>query len=810
MKLVALVVFALQYEALSLHMQQPGSDTSNASLAARQQHHHQHASKVFVEKTTQPTGRPMKNQSAAETTGVAQNGAGDLNAFVAALITNLVTMCIFFGVASVLINRYPLVYKKNTMTLKDVEELADDIEDCPDEVKPILDEAWEKKAPFQLGESYFAWWYASAEVTIDQVVEFRGLDQALLLEFANTAMKILAAIGVPLLFVLGPCHCFLGGYRAGAPGTEEADYLSYWGMANVVDGHPWLYWAHAFMMWYVIVIVQRLVYGAMRDFMIRRNKWLKELPTPRSTTILVEGIPEAYRHDEKLKQYFDEIFGKSVVKEAKMIKDTHQLLALVQTATAAASVIEQLKHKMKEETEDTEDNKQKLKELEEGLKAIQDEITQNRQELLKAAADEKDMPEPVVNLSKGFVTFECRRDAELAKMMVFTPNAEEFEVSIPPDPTDIIYTDLQKDPMAETVRLIIGYSLIAGVFWAYLPTVVSIAYFTSTETLREYSPAMEALAEDEAMAALWDGLVNSLALLLFVSFVPTFFVLIFKNFFVLKADAWLQHKIQDWYFYFQVIFILLVTAVGSSLLDTFQELAQNPLSIFSLLAETLPMATHFYLNFLPLQWVTHAQNLMRTAQLFKFKAFTVLFGKAMALKKSEPEDQDYYGLGSRSARFAFMLVLTLAFCSLSPLIVILGFVNFWTCRKVYGYLVVFCEIRKPDLGGVFYVSQLHHIQQGMFIYVVLMTGVLLERDLTLWPGLIAASGLIFMRMSYGRFKHIFRWESLSFQELKNLESPDLKYEVSLKLGHRPRIGSKVERSDLKYEQPELINKLRSL
>jgi len=108
------------------------------------------------------------------------------------------------------------------------------------------------------------------------------------------------------------------------------------------------------------------------------------------------------------------------------------------------------------------------------------------------------------------------------------------------------------------------------------------------------------------------------------------------------------------------------------------------------------------------------------------------------------------------------------------------------------------------------VSQLHHIQQGMFIYVVLMTGVLLERDLTLWPGLIAASGLIFMRMSYGRFKSIFRWESLSFQELKNLESPDLKYEVSLKLGHRPRIGSKVERSDLKYEQPELINKSRSL
>jgi len=129
---------------------------------------------------------------------------------------------------------------------------------------------------------------------------------------------------------------------------------------------------------------------------------------------------------------------------------------------------------------------------------------------------------------------------------------------------------------------------------------------------------------------------------------------------------------------------------------------------------------------------------MRTSNLFKFISFSKLFGTAVAVKKCEPEDQDYYGLGSRSARFAFMLSLTLAFCSLSPLINILGFVNFWMCRKSYGYLCVFCETKKPDLGGFFYVSQLTHILEGVFIYIVLMTGVLLERDLTCWPGMIAA------------------------------------------------------------------------
>merc|ERR1719454_836441 len=303
------------------------------------------------------------------------------------------------------------------------------------------------------------------------------------------------------------------------------------------------------------------------------------------------------------------------------------------------------------------------------------------------------------NLTKGFVTFKSRRDAELAKMMKYTYESDQWVVEIPPDPSDILWADLQ----------------------------------------------------------------------MLMGFVPAFFMIIFSNFFCIKSGNSLQHKIQEWYFYFQVVFVLLVTAIGSSLLDTLEELAEDPTSIVYLLASTLPLATHFYLNFLPLQWVTHAQNMMRTSNLFKFKMNSTLFGEAVAVKKAEPEDQDYYGLGSRSARFTFMVVLTLTFCSLSPLITILGFVNFWVCRKVYGYLCVYCEIKKPDLGGFFYVSQIYHVSEGLFIYIILMTGVLLERDLSAWPGVIAASGLIFQYISYNRLKTIFRWENLCFEDLLKID-----------------------------------------
>jgi len=235
--------------------------------------------------------------------------------------------------------------------------------------------------------------------------------------------------------------------------------------------------------------------------------------------------------------------------------------------------------------------------------------------------------------------------------------------------------------------------------------------------------------------------------------------------------------------------------VGSSLMDTAKELADDPGSIFYLLASSLPTASHFYLNYVPLQWVTHAQNLLRTSQLGKFKMFSALYGADLAKNKSEPEDQDYYGLGSRSARFSFLLTLTLAFASLSPMIIILGFINFWICRRVYGYLVVFCEIKKPDLGGLFYVTQLECIQVGMFVYIALMSGVLSQRDKTIFPGLIAGVALIYQASSLYKFKTTLRWETLCFKDLKVDDDMD---------GAAVDSGDTYEQTDLRKEKMEEV------
>merc|ERR1719265_1329109 len=103
---------------------------------------------------------------------------------------------------------------------------------------------------------------------------------------------------------------------------------------------------------------------------------------------------------------------------------------------------------------------------------------------------------------------------------------------------------------------------------------------------------------------------------------------------------------------------------------------------------------------------------MRYVPLGKWMMAKQLYSEEEARQMSEPEDQDYYGLGSRTARFTINLCIGIVFGTLSPPINLLTWINFAVCRLVYGYLVNFAETKKPDLGGKFWVHSLYHVFVG--------------------------------------------------------------------------------------------------
>ncbi|CAE6948617.1 RSN1 [Symbiodinium natans] len=207
---------------------------------------------------------------------------------------------------------------------------------------------------------------------------------------------------------------------------------------------------------------------------------------------------------------------------------------------------------------------------------------------------------------------------------------------------------------------------------------------------------------------------------------------IFAMLFNFKSEVWNQRELQAWYFWFLVFFVIMVTVVGQDFVSFVSDVAKDPMSFPLLLADKMPSSTHYYLNFLGLQWVSHAMNLTRYIQVSKFVAFTKVWNDDDARKLSEPEDQDYYGMGSRSARFSTNLLIAIIFGTISPLMNLMAYV----LGSLFLFLAAgldlcpwFVNGRKQDSGGHFFVNQLNHVFIGGLEGRILYQGKTISRNL---------------------------------------------------------------------------------
>jgi len=671
------------------------------------------------------------------------NSAGDLRVLQQTLIFDTATVLVMLLVFSILRLLFPLVYQGSA------EKAAEKEDERGADPKPVasVDKPW----PSRPGGGIFAWIPAAATVSIDEVQQHVSLDAAMLLEFSNLAIKLMAVIGLPLCLVMCPANRWLGGKPYG-----EEDSLSSISVANVKEG-SWLYWVYGLIVWLVVHAAEHMIFHAQADFLKRRYHWLKSLPAPRSTTILVENLPPELCSDTKLQQFFGEMFDSEAVRAVHVVRQTGNLLTLRKNLKEAEE------RQMEAELPRARSSTEVLERLEEEVARCQKEVKAERLRLQKAGEDQEEDCS-----TTAFVTFSKRKDAEIALRLQYMPDAEECVTSIPPEASDIRWNDLRIGPNLQAARERMGYLCVGGLYVGFAPIVLGVSSITNLDMLRAQSPVVQKMIDAMPnVASIMEGILASLALTLFMSFLPTIMMIIFDKFFVLKANAWAQAKLQVWYFWFQIVFTLLVTAIGSSIVTVVEKIMTRPMEVFGLLADTLPKASHFYLNFMVMQWVTHAMNLTRYVNLIKFLMLRMIYGATTAKEMSEPEDQDFYGIGSRSARWAVNLIIGLVFSSICPLICLLVCLNFLICRLVYGYLLVFAETPKVDLGGDFFVRMLLHVQHGLVIYVALMVGLLRKNSDTNGPAILAAVSLGWMFRLRSKFKSSMQWEFLPFSEIVN-------------------------------------------
>jgi len=547
-----------------------------------------------------------------------------------------------------------------------------------------------------------------------------GLDAAMLLVFIDLCIKLFLAVGMPLVFVLCPLH-FMAGREV------KTDFLDKLSMRNLINGSQ-LYWCHTVAVWYVVVLSMELIIHEQRKFLQRRYTWLESLPYSRKSTILVRNIPAAYQSDEALQNYFTQAFAEDCVQSANIVRQTTRLASLWAQFDKYANSTYADANQFRSHAEE-----------------LANQIKIERERLL-TSTEASDLS------SCGFVTFKCAKDAQVALHVRFSEHLDSWVVTLPPQSEDVNWGDLMQDARFHPFKEAVGYMLIVIMYIGFTPIIVTITNFAKAWS---FGPRMSAL-------------IPTAGLLLFNSFLPTILVFVFDKLFFTIGIRRIQAKLQEWYFIYQVIFVVLVTAVGSSVLTAAQTLITQPMSASALLSASLPASSNFYLNYLIIQWLSSCLELTRIWNYTKYLFFIQRgYPPDEACKLAEPEDQDYYGIGSRSTRWTSNTVIGLIFCLICPFICVLALINFLVCRLVYGYLLMFAETRKVDLGGLFWVQKLTHLQRGLWIFVTLMSGVITAGG-SRQQASMATCSAVYLFWAQRRFWK-YDWMLLSFERIESVK-----------------------------------------
>lgn len=510
-------------------------------------------------------------------------------------------------------------------------------------------------------------------------------------------------IGMPNLLLFGPLHRWYG-----EGGLEHTDLFASWSMANIKMYHPWLYHIHAIAVIWAVLAVRKLVFQAHSRFVTKRMSWMKGLQYPRANTVLVEEIPKDCRSKEQLQKFFCDNLGPDSVACVEMVMQTKALEDSIQLWNNAKTKLTESKGYFEKE----------------GLRPTLGRLQGFPHNLLycfggSAASDSADaidyfsaevenyelqikkmrdaINREAQNTHSAFVTFRSRKHAEIAKALEFS-GGSDWVISEAPEASAIRWQDLSQEEARSGKTVAIGYLLMLFLLANFSPICLAISSAASEIDMGMLQP-------------IWAALAPTLGLTIFLSMLPTVLLLILSNFFTLRSEPLAQHKLQVWYFHFQTVCILFLPIVGSDFRNFAKQILQDssPSSVLTLLADRIPLSSQFFFSFIVLQWSVACMETLRMAVLGKFLLFRAMHTEKEARDMAEPEDQEFYGMGGRFARWSLNLVIGCIFCGVWPLVTLVTLVQFLLQRVAYGYLFAFAETKKADSGGEFWSESLSQL-----------------------------------------------------------------------------------------------------
>jgi calcium permeable stress-gated cation channel len=599
----------------------------------------------------------------------------------------------------------------------------------------------------------FGWIPFMQKIPDTYVLQHNSLDGYFLLRYIKISIMICfvgCCISWPILF---PVNATGGG------GEKQLNILTLSNVQAETQVEKLRYIAHAGVAWIFITFIFFTVTRELIYYINLRQAYLMSpLYSQRlsSRTVLFQSVPTEFADEHKIRRMFGD-----QLRNVWIASDTKELEKMVEQRTKAAMKLEAAETKLIKTA-----NNARLKAIKKGGQApgaSPDEelggesgsvaarwvrpkdrpthrlkfLIGKKVDSINWARDEIARLNPLIEKEQMtyrageakprngvFVEFHNQVDAQAAyqmvthhKMLHMSPRVVGMV------PEEIVWNNLGMTWKTVSMRNVLSIAAATAliIFWSF--PVAVVGSISQISYLTEVLPWLDFINDiPQVILGVVTNLLPSVMLAILVALVPIFFRMMGK----LAGKPTLstvELRCHESFFWFQVIQVFLVTTMTSAASTAVPTIIQNPTSIPSLLAESLPTASNFYVSYIILQGLTFAAAaLVQVTGLILFYVLGKLLDTTPRKMYNRWSNLSNLGWGTVFPFQEILTVISVSYSGIAPLM--MGFATIGLCLYylAYRYNLLFVNQSTIDTKGLVYAKALKHTLVGCYLSVICLIG----------------------------------------------------------------------------------------
>lgn len=319
----------------------------------------------------------------------------------------------------------------------------------------------------------------------------------------------------------------------------------------------------------------------------------------------------------------------------------------------------------------------------------------------------------------GFVTFNSVVAASTAAQVLHAMVPNTVNVELAPEPREVYWPGVVMSPLLRTAGAHTVTLLKIPLIWGYIIAILFIASLQNLDTMTN-TPGLGWVADlPESVRGIVQGLLPVILLSALMAILP----MILRKFAERAGEASesaIQTYVFGTHYAYQVVFVFFLTTLASAIFSSLNDITNQPLSIFSLLGETVPGAGTFFLSYVLLQGLGRfPAQLARLGPLVLSKWFLRKEElDSEKIRAMEPGMMDY---GEMLPRQLIIYLICLAYANLQPIISFFGVVYFVAGYVTWKHQLLMVYTKRNESGGTIW----HRIFKFILVGVVISQGTLI-------------------------------------------------------------------------------------